>query len=270
MIISLLEASIFDEKLKNIKEICEENGFLYDQNFPSQSDFYIFLRFFKEQLFSQEKADKYRDAFKSNFSQYFEGKTATFDIGYFCRIESLMKEVFVCDIAPYYVHINNDTAMSRAQNKNIEIKTFLNHEPAVTGLQRELFISAVSPKIVSYKNDNGKFIPVTDELEYSQTAQEIISEIQSSALDFVSDIAQIFGKNMKHLFFTYEDASLPFEYFLACPKQSDMNLFSVIDVKDEFGTSEKIIEFNAVWDMQLKNMCRGGSKAISVINIKQK
>lgn len=254
MIISLLESVVFDEKLENIKEICEKNGFLYGQHFPSQRAFSYFLRFFKEQLFSQEKSDKYRDAFKSNFSQYFEGKTATFDIGYSCRIESLMKEIFACDITPYYVHINNDTALSRAQKKNIEIKTFLNYEPGVTGLQRELFISSVSPKIVSYRSENDKFIPVTDELEYNQTEQEIISEIQASALDFVSDIVQIFGENIKYLFFAREYASLPFEYFLACPKYSDRQLFSVFEFKDELGTSEKIIEFNALWDMQLKNM----------------
>ena len=92
-IIELLENLIFDEKLEKVEKLCSENGFLYDQYFPNQSAFYAFCRFFKERLFSIEKAKTYTETFKSNFSRYFEGRTATFDIGYSCRIESLLKNL---------------------------------------------------------------------------------------------------------------------------------------------------------------------------------
>ena len=224
-------------------------------------------KFFKEELFSVEKAKSYAETFKSNFSRYFEGRTATFDIGYSCRIESLLKNLFGYDITPFYIHINNEIPLFRSKKENLKINTFLNFESGVTGLQRELFISKLEGSLVSYKEENGVLVPVTAEIEYNCTAQNIISEIQNAALDFVSDMSDIFGEQIEFLFFSREDASLPYEYFLIYPKLADRRLFTVFNIEDELGTGDGKINFNDYWDMQLGNMYKDTpTVAIQTVN----
>lgn len=177
-IIDIFADFIDKEKVLNAKRIIEENNFIYDRHFSEVSQWYAFLKIFKKYFYDQKAIDTYVTSMKKSLEKLYSGKTASFDVGYSCRSESALKKCYGFDITPYYMHINNDIALSRAEHNNININTFIGYSPAVTGFLREILISAQEPSCKSIKSQNGKLIYTYKDYNLSYQEKYSIENIQ--------------------------------------------------------------------------------------------
>ena len=233
-IIGIFADFIDKEKLINARRIVEENNFVYDLNFSSVNQWYTFLKIFREYFYDQKAIDAYVESMKEPLGKLYNGKTASFDVGYSCRSESALTKCYGFDISPYYMHINNDLALSRAEENNIKIHKFIGYSPAVTGCLREILISAQEPSCKNINNKNGEIVYTYKDYSLPYQEKYAIENIQKSALKFVDDIVNKFGNDMRFLYYQNEDINLVYEYLNNNPKNADMLIFNSIWFEDDF------------------------------------
>lgn len=212
-----------------------------EQRFSSAQDFYKFLEKFGNYLFDENIARSYHEKVGKALEKYFVGNVATFDVGYSCRIESILKNTFGFKITPHYIHINNDLPLLRAEKNKMKVNCFYSYSPGVTGILRELFISKMEPSC--------KFININDdgsvELEFkdynpSYIERYVMTCIQNSALRYVYDMVRIFKEDIYHLHCQREDTSLPLEYLQAMAKLTDRQMFAGIPFEDDMGGGKSV------------------------------
>ena len=241
--LNIFESICSKESLSKSEEICAVRGIPFDGFFNTEAELFAFAGLFASDFFSAEEAENYRKLFYDKFSEYFDGKSAVYDIGYSCRIESVLKKTWNFDITPFYLHIINDIPNFRAQKNDMTVNTFYDYMPAVMGLTRDLLFGKTESSIASYRNENGTLVPVFKEIEYNQTAIEIIESIQTNALMFCRDMSETFGQDLKYLYYQKEDASLALEYAFLKPKWVDMQLFKEVYIDDDTNYSAEKINF---------------------------
>lgn len=244
---------LVDNDRKNHLTFCKENGFLYDINFNSIRSYYEFVRLFKSNCIDYTKFNKYIEKVGKYLSSSFNGPSATFDVGYSCRIESILKHTYDYDITPYYIHINNDIPFLRAMRNNIDIQTFYNFSPGVTGVLRELLISKLEPSCKALKIENDKVIPEFRDFESNYIEKYVIELIQKNAVMFVKDVVTLFGQDLQQLYYQREDVSLAIEYFFSSAKVVDRQIFSYGVFEDDLGLGKTVSTLD-FWNEQIKNV----------------
>ncbi len=239
-IIKMFSYWVKDKNLDDAKEVCEKNGLIYAKKFDNLSSYYKFIKVFNETFYDATKFKEYKEKLKKYLSGYYNGKTADFDIGYSCRIESVLKKNFKFNVTSYFIHINKDIALSRSHNSDVKIKTFFNYSPGVTGTVRELLISKLEPSCKMINFVNGKMVPVFKEYDNDYYTFFVIDNIQKAALFYINDIINIFKDDIEYLYYQREDMSMIHEYFNAMSKYTDRQLFSVLNFEDDLGLGEKV------------------------------
>lgn len=239
-IIKMFSYFVKDETLDNAEDVCSKNGFIYNKKFKNLSSYYKFIKLFNETFYDDAKIKKYKETLKNYLSEYYNGKTADFDIGYSCRIESVLKKNFKFNVTSYFIHINKDIALLRSSNTGVKIKTFFNYSPGVTGTVRELLISKLEPSCKMINFVDGKMVSMFKEYNNDYYTFFVINNIQKAALSYTNDIINIFKNDIKYLYYQREDMSMMHEYFNAMSKYTDRQLFSVLDFEDDFGLGEKV------------------------------
>lgn len=236
------------------KQIVEEAGILYNENFSSNQAWYKFITLFGQKIYSQEKIDAYKTALKEPFQKLFKGKSATFDVGYSYRLESTFRRCFGFNVDAFYIHTNEDTAASRALHSNGKISTFLDYGPGVTGLIRELLISALEPSLQQIVvNENNEIDYVFKDYTVDYKEAFIVSLIQNSALQFVSDMVTIFGEDIKYLYANNSDLALTHEYFNHMAKEADRTIFLPLLFEDKLFIGDTV-NFKDYWDNQIRDI----------------
>lgn len=240
-------------------ELCNAYGFKPEQTFNSKEVWYKFVQFFKTNLWDEEKLYLHREKLKAPITNLFKGKSATFDVGYSCRVESALKRAYNLDITPYYIHINNDIANFRAQQAGLQFKTFFEHSPGVTGVLRELLLSGLEPSYSKIDiDDKGQLVYEFKPYIINYKEHYIINIIQTYALKFVEDMNTIFKDDIKFLYYQREDMSLVHEYLNHSPKYQDKMVFSMIEFEDDL-TLGKMVNMVQFWDNQLRDIYQSSS-----------
>lgn len=142
------------------EDFCRKHGFLMDKTFSSLEEYYDFIKVFKDDFIDPNQVEAYKKKIYSYLEPSFQGKTATFDVGYSCRVESNLKRNFGFDVTPYYIHVNNHIPFYRADKNDMEFHTFYKYSPGVTGVTRELLISKQAPSCDHLEIADGKVRPV--------------------------------------------------------------------------------------------------------------
>lgn len=255
-ILAMLDSVLLNEINENPERYCKDNGFAYEVKFSSVTSFFAFIQKLQEKGIDVDKLHQYVKKIELYLSDAFTGSTATFDVGYSCRVESVLKNTFHFDVSPYYLHINNDIPFYRSLKNDIKVHTFYAYSPGVTGVLRELLISALEPSCKSLEIKDGKIAPVFKEYNPEYIETYIITAIQDSAMSFVKDVVSIFDDDIRYLSYQKGDVSLPLEYFLSSAKMADRRIFAYGEFEDDLGLGGKISTFD-YWNGQIENISRG-------------
>lgn len=255
-ILSMLEPVLNQSFIDSGAAFCQHHGFVYDALFKSETEFLSFIQVLSKEAVDKKKSKDYIEKVGKYLADSFIGKTATFDVGYSCRVESLLKKTYGFDVSPYYMHINNNQAMIRSKKNQIDIHRFYEYSPGVTGVLRELFISKQEPSCKSLELKDGKIVPVFKEYHPSYIETYVIKLMQDNALQFVQDVVGLFGEDIKALSYQRADVSLPIEYYQSAAKFTDRRPFAYGDFEDDLGLGKSISTFD-YWNGQIENVRAG-------------
>lgn len=240
-------------KVKVAEEICKQYKIPFGRNFGTIESLMDFAGLFFSEFYSKELAEEYRTKFAAFLDTKFSGKSATFDIGYSGRCESILQKNFGYDITAHYIHITNDRSFGRADKSGIEIETLYPASPFISAIIREQFMSEMSPSCLEYGTNaqSGCFEPVFEK-KYEINIQTwfVTNTMQQAALEFVDDMVKIFGTDIKYLAYRYCDACLPFEYYLHYSSDADKSLFRGTLFEDDMGMGNHK-SFADFWDQEL-------------------
>lgn len=249
--------SIMNDKVWSAQDtFCQENGFVKNRPFASVSEFYEFIEKFKDIAIDDSKLIQYIQVLGKHLSSFFSVHSATFDVGYSCRVESTLKRNFSFDVSPYYIHVNNDIPYYRAKENDIKVHTFYKYSPGVTGVLRELLISKQEPSCKCLEINGENIQPIFKKFNPPYIETYIINLIQKQALQFVQDVAETFGDDIHKLSYQRSDVSLPLEYFLSLPKMTDRMIFAYGNFEDELGLGKNVDTFD-YWNGQIENVAGG-------------
>lgn len=254
--IELIEPILSENSKLDILKACRENGYHPDQKFSSIVSFYHFINIIRKVALDKSKADQYKKRIHAYLEPFFDGKSATFDVGYSCRVEATLKKVLRICSTPYYIHIINQSAFSRAHRMNLNFHTFYSYCPGVTANMREILMSKQSPSCLRLNVENGKVVPIFKEYNQKYEEKFIISIIQNKAIQLVKDVVTIFKKDIRSLYCQHDDISLAFEYFMSRPKTTDQKLFAPDNIEDDLGVGGTISAYD-LWKEQIKNVSNG-------------
>lgn len=161
------------------------------------------IGFFRDKLFDEKRFAAYRQCAKAYWQPFFEGKCATFDVGYNLRSESIIQRVTGADITAYVTHVDSDLPYRRG----VPFETLYATSPYVSWVAREQFLLEDAPGCAWYRPDG------IQEGEAPQTP-ESIRQMQQSAMQFVRDMRDTFGKYLMRLYFRPQDGCVAFERLL--------------------------------------------------------
>lgn len=243
------------------EDFCRKHGFLMDKTFSTLEEYYDFIKVFKDDFIDRSQVEAYKKKIYSYLEPSFQGKTATFDVGYSCRVESNLRRNFGFDVTPYYIHVNNHIPFYRADKNNMDFHTFYKYSPGVTGVIRELLISKQAPSCDHLEIADGKVRPVFKKYHPDFMETYMVSAIQDSALRYVKKIVTLFGEDIRYLYYQREDASLPFEYYCSLSKIKDRQIFAYSDFEDDLGLGKSVKTFD-YWNGQIENVASGLSGAM--------
>lgn len=251
-LIRMLSFCVNMKSVENIQSMCESQGFVFDKKFNSLTEFYGFIKFFSKKFFDINVSRRNNAQLFEYLKPFYEGNTANFDVGYSCRIESILKQKFGFNVSSYFIHINNDLALYRAQKSDVRMRTFYNYSPGVTGYLREYLISELAPSCESIIFENGEANLKFKNYDKDYYRDYVLGTIQKYALMFVEDVVDKLGNDVEFLYYQREDISLPHEYYNTTPRVFDRELFKGFDFEDDLGVGGKV-QFLEVWTDQINN-----------------
>lgn len=231
--VSLIEYACTPERIRQLQEATEQEKIGWDAPFGTNANFEKFLGLFMETGYDKEKVLHYSKLVKNYYAPMFQGKTASFDIGYSCRSEVVFKQLFHFDVTPCYLHINGEIAALRSYEANLRRHTFYDYNPGVTGALREHIISYQGPSCTGFDCTGDRAVPVFEDYTEPFSAWYVTTQLQDAALQYVKDMVAIFGSDLKRIYARRMDASWPMEYFLHYPSIADAALFNAIPFEDD-------------------------------------
>lgn len=227
---------IYKDKLSEAEDICEKWHISYYGRFRTIESLMKFGEIFFKEFYSKENAREYKVKLKQYLDDQFDGNSATFDVGYNGRCESVLRRTYGYRITANYVHINNDRPFGRMKKSDIKIRTLYPHSPFITGIMREQLMSELTPSCIGYAMNDGKFGPIFEN-KYSVNLQTwfVTTTMQKAAIDFVKDMVETFGKDIENLPYRFYDACMPLEYYLHFATNPDRDLFAGTLFEDDMG-----------------------------------
>lgn len=223
------------EAYKNRESILAKHGIPLQGTFNTIEAFLKFSQVFMREFYSETLAGEYKEHMRAYLADMFRGKAATFDVGYNARCESILKSNFGYDITAHYIHTNNDRPFGRIEKSGIKLKTLYGQLPYITGIMREQLMSELAPSCIGYEWKDGEFVPKFEELELNLQTRFVTSTMQQAALDFVRDMVQTFGEDLRHLAYRYQDACIPMEWYLCYARPADQSIFNGVLFEDDMG-----------------------------------
>lgn len=239
---------------KDIMEPEEVNQFLTEagaRNYPankkfaSRDQYEDFLKLFIDKCWDLVKWEKYRSCVGGYLSEHISEGDLLFDIGYSGRVECALKNILGYAVDSFYIHNNSEIIKRREQIAGFKNTTMFDHKPNITGVIREHVFMKNAPSTIGYRYDeSGRAVPVFENKRVGGSAYSITELLQGHALEFVDDMISTFGKSVFQLFYRYEDAVQPFEFYLHHGQPFDRSIFSGVTFEDDFGLGKKVYALN--------------------------
>ena len=237
-IIKYIRYSLKDVSDEEIKQIIEKYGIKYEENIKTKQKFNRLVKIIIKELFDERKNQEKTEKLKRFFGEYFQEKSATFDLGYSGRPELYLSILCGKPIDTYFLNINQDEAMKYSDVAGYKLSTYFEAKPAVTGFAYESIISELGPSTIGYDFSGEKVKPILE--KDSKTYQEkcVTGIIQKAAMQFITDFLGIFGEEYKMLYYQDYYISLPFISYINSSKPEDMLIFNSIGFEDTVRSKE--------------------------------
>lgn len=237
-IIKYIKESLKDYSEDKIKQIIEKNGIKYEEDIKDKQKFNKLVKIISDNLFDEEKNNKKIAKLKEFFGEYFEEKSATFDVGYSGRPELYLSVLCGKPIDTYFLNINQDEAIKYSKIAGYNLETYFDAKPSVTGFAYESIISELAPSTIGYDLTGEKVKPILEKDNKTYQERYVINMIQKAAQEFVEDILSIFGSEFKNLYYQDYYMSLPFMSYINSSKPIDMLIFNSINFEDTIRIKE--------------------------------
>ena len=228
-----------------LENIMSKNKIDLNANIETKQNFNKIIKIIIKELFDKEKNDIKNKKLREYFSKIYDGKSATFDIGYSGRPEVYLSILCEKPIDTYFLNINQDETLKYSDAAHYKLKTFFDGKPAVTGFSYETMISELAPSCIGYdiKSD---VKPILEKSNITYQEYYVVSTMQKAAKEFVNDMLDTFGEAYKKLYYQNYYISLPFMAYINSSKPLDMLVFNSIGFEDTVRYS-KIITMTDEW-----------------------
>ena len=235
---------------KNVEAILKEHNINADEKLETINNFNKFIKVVIDNFYDEEKHLKNLSILRNYFKEMYKNHSANFDIGYSGRPELFLSNLCEEPIDTFFLNINMDEALRHADMGKFKLKTFFGGKPSATGFAYEAMLSALDPSCVGYNISDNNVEPIFE--KYDKTYQEefIIGIMQNAAVEFVKDITDIFGQEIKELYYENYYISLPIMAYINSSKQIDKSIFDAIYFEDNIRLKEPV-KMTTEWNKDL-------------------
>lgn len=253
-VISLFEKILnpLDEKAKTEYK---KMGIDLNSKFYKETSFFEFIRALIKISYNEkhriEAFNTASDAFKSIFSS----KTATFDIGYSGRLQSIICSLSKSPIDAFFVHTNGYNTMQICGD-NFKIHSYYDYTPTISGIIREYFMSDPSPSCYAYDIKDNRVIPLLEKSTDFQSyeATYAITAMQTAAIDFCKNYIDTFADLGSSFAARNSDYAIAFENLVIFAKEFDRYAFSNAMIEDEVYSAYSARSLFETWTWHLSTM----------------
>lgn len=239
--------------LENLEVECNKAGIDLNKEFENKNEFNVYMNLIIDKFYDKTKHIQMLENLKIYFLNVFTESTCAFDIGYSAKPEMYLSKLCQKSIDTYFVNISNEEALKHAEIGGFKLNTYFDYRPAITGVVRESLMSTSDPSCIGYDFDEqGNVIPVFEEESHNYQNRFIFDAIQSKALEFIQDLVDIFGEEIKELYYQKYYISLPHEMYINSAKKLDQEIFYGVDFEDAVGLGEKITAIQE-WNREMRD-----------------
>ena len=236
----------------NAKEILEKNGIDVNKKIGNIMNFNKFIKIVIDNLYDEPKHMQNLATLRKYFESFYENKSATFDIGYSARPELFLSSLCKKPIDTFFMNINKDEAFKHADIAGFKLETFFSGKPAATGFAYESMLSALDPSCIGYDIQGENVLPVFEKYNKNYQEELIISIMQNAAIDFVKDMTNTFGEEIKELYYEKYYVSLPMMAYINSATDTDKSIFNAIYFEDDVRIKEPV-KMTTEWNAELRN-----------------
>lgn len=247
---------LFSDILKPLDSDSEEKyegyGVKVSEPISSEEEYYKFISALISISYDEKKVSEKFDEASAAFRKVFDASSATFDVGYSGRLQSIICDLAGCSVDAFYIHTNGYRTDLVTDNK-FEIQSYYDYTPTITGIIREYFISAPEPSCYKYSFSDGtvhaELEEMTDSLAYD--AIFAIKEMQKAAVSFCKNYIDIFGNIPGDFTARKSDYALAFDHMLLAATEFDRYTFSNSVVEDEVYSGYTAKSLFEIWSWHL-------------------
>lgn len=226
----------------------EKRGIKLDKKLKDYKAYYSFIDALIDISYSEERRREAWDIASSAFAEVFDENTATFDMGYSGRLQSI-----ICDLSGHTVNAFFD--YSNGYNTDIlssgsfDVHTFNDYTPTMASITREFFMSDPAPSCSGYVFEDNKVIPIikSKKDEFNEESVASIKEMQRAAIDFCTDYWNIYAELGCDFVARNNDYAIAFDYFLLNATVFDRATFRFSMEDDEVYSGYDAISLADIW-----------------------
>ena len=253
-IIALFQ-SILKPLDNNAKNEYHKLGVNLDAKLDDQAIFFKFVNALIKVSYSEELRVAAFDKASIAFKNVFNDKTATFDIGYSGRLQSIICELSGCSIDAFFVHTNGYNTTQICKNK-FNIHSYYDYSPTISGIIREYFMSDPTPSCYAYDINGNSITPLlekpTDSTNFESTYA--IKEMQKAAIDYCKNYIDTFADLGDSFSARNSDYAIAIEHLLLTANEFDRYTFSNAIIEDEVYSAYSARNLFETWTWHLSTM----------------
>ncbi len=236
--------NILDIDEEKLEKLCKEQNISYTKKFQNNEEFNRYIKILVDNFYDEARHKEKREKLKEYFNKIMGDKPATFDVGYSGRPEFYLTHLCGKSIDTLFLNINRDDALEYSKVGNFKLKTYFDAKPTATGNAYELLFSKLAPSCIGYNITEKGVEPVFEKYENSYQVEQMVGIMQKAAIEFVSDIINIFKQDTDILYYQDYYITLPIMSYFNSATRLDKRPLDAVEFEDTIRTNkrEKMID----------------------------
>ena len=236
--------NILDIDEEKLEKLCKEQNISYTKKFQNNEEFNRYIKILVDNFYDEARHKEKREKLKEHFNKIMGDKPATFDVGYSGRPEFYLTHLCGKSIDTLFLNINRDDALEYSKVGNFKLKTYFEAKPTATGNAYELLFSKLAPSCIGYNITEKGVEPVFEKYENSYQVEQMVGIMQKAAIEFVSDIINIFKQDTDILYYQDYYITLPIMSYFNSATRLDKRPLDAVEFEDTIRTNkrEKMID----------------------------